>query len=698
MRKTTIFILSMILLICMFAGCNKSDTPTYIITFDSVGGTAVEKQTVKENEKALKPADPQKEGFTFVEWQLNNTTYNFDAPVTNDLTLTAFYKINEGVETVLVVLDYQNEGQINNVTIAKGTSMSEPPKPEKTGYVFEGWFCQDKIFDFTTKIESNIVLVAKWKLDEKATSTTNNKKPSTDTNTKKPTDTSKPTDNSNDNSAVTTQNKNIKFSLVEGVWYAEGHDDVTLKFSIQDGAWVYLESYGFDYTTGTFEPNSGRGGTEYYYNNGEFYSEEVQLEGNSKLIFSKNNVKAVFYRQKNYPTEKKWPHETLLSEINGCYWYLDGYKYTYIKPTVTPWYDHEALMWESENIQIYDNKLIAFENYSYSEYSKISVEAESNTHNTLLVNPTTYADSLIRDYGMSVKGNKLTMTVGGKSYTFTKETKRRNVPITLTTSVESITKTVGESFEFEVKASPFWACPSISVTASNSSLLYPSSHNTASIDGNFTIEFSTVRVGDTQITIKDSSGKSSKTINLKVVAPPPISVSGVQLNKTSLELMKGNTETLIATVTPSNAANKSVTWSSSDTSVAEVSNTGKVTAKGKGSATITVKTADGGFSAQCKVEVKEPPLSVSASIGVGLYSSDSSMVRGVFATAKASGGSGNYVEYYVKVYYNGKLVAEGAKNEIIVTLANGTYTAEVYVKDSNGNEATSTKSMTLSGY
>ena len=78
--------------------------------------------------------------------------------------------------------------------------------------------------------------------------------------------------------------------------------------------------------------------------------------------------------------------------------------------------------------------------------------------------------------------------------------------------------------------------------------------------------------------------------------------------------------------------------------------------------------------------------------------SSSSSVRGVYTEAIASGGSGSYVEYYIKVYYNGTLVAEGAEDQMIVTLANGTYTAEVYVKDSNGNEARNTGSMTLSGY
>lgn len=175
-------------------------------------------------------------------------------------------------------------------------------------------------------------------------------------------------------------------------------------------------------------------------------------------------------------------------------------------------------------------------------------------------------------------------------------------------------------------------------------------------------------------------------------------VNGVTLNYTTLSLNIGEVKQLISTVSPSNAGNKKVIWSSSNSSVAQVSSTGKVTAEGKGSATITVTTVDGGYFATCTVAVKEPQLTVSISMGVGYYMSSSGSVRGVFAETIASGGSGNYVEYYIKVYYNGDLVAEGAQDEMVVTLANGTYTSEVYVKDSSGNEATASKTVSYQGY
>ena len=175
-------------------------------------------------------------------------------------------------------------------------------------------------------------------------------------------------------------------------------------------------------------------------------------------------------------------------------------------------------------------------------------------------------------------------------------------------------------------------------------------------------------------------------------------VSGVTLNHTTLNLYIGDTSQLEATIAPENAKEKTVKWFTSDDAVVQISSSGKITAKGKGSATITVTTVDGNYSATCIVTVTEPPLTVKISMGVGLFMSSSGSAQGVFAEAIASGGSGNYVEYHLKVYHNGTLVAEGAKSELIVTLANGIYTAEVYVKDSSCNEATASETFSCQGY
>ena len=79
-----------------------------------------------------------------------------------------------------------------------------------------------------------------------------------------------------------------------------------------------------------------------------------------------------------------------------------------------------------------------------------------------------------------------------------------------------------------------------------------------------------------------------------------VSVTGVTLNKNTLSLNVGDSETLNATVAPDNATNKAVTWATSNAAIATVSN-GTVTAVASGTATITVTTADGGKTDTCSV-------------------------------------------------------------------------------------------------
>ncbi|GHT14674.1 hypothetical protein AGMMS4956_12930 [Bacteroidia bacterium] len=82
-----------------------------------------------------------------------------------------------------------------------------------------------------------------------------------------------------------------------------------------------------------------------------------------------------------------------------------------------------------------------------------------------------------------------------------------------------------------------------------------------------------------------------------------VPVTGVTLNKTTLALVVGADETLTATVAPTDATNKAVTWSTSNAAVATVSETGVVTAVAAGTATITVTTEDGSHTASCAVTV-----------------------------------------------------------------------------------------------
>ena len=112
-----------------------------------------------------------------------------------------------------------------------------------------------------------------------------------------------------------------------------------------------------------------------------------------------------------------------------------------------------------------------------------------------------------------------------------------------------------------------------------------------------------IAYGTATITATSSNGLTA-TCTVHVVPTP---VEGISLNKTSTTLVvisgTGQTEQLTATITPADAVNKNVTWTSSNPAVATVSSTGLVTAVAKGTATITVTTEDGGYTATCTVKV-----------------------------------------------------------------------------------------------
>ena len=106
------------------------------------------------------------------------------------------------------------------------------------------------------------------------------------------------------------------------------------------------------------------------------------------------------------------------------------------------------------------------------------------------------------------------------------------------------------------------------------------------------------------VTATNDNGSDSKALTL-TINPAPILVTGVTLNKSELALYTGGSATLTAAVAPDNATNKTVTWASSNPSVATVEN-GVVTAVGAGTVTITVATVDGGYTATCAVTVEKP--------------------------------------------------------------------------------------------
>ena len=167
----------------------------------------------------------------------------------------------------------------------------------------------------------------------------------------------------------------------------------------------------------------------------------------------------------------------------------------------------------------------------------------------------------------------------------------------------------------------------------------------------------------------------------------------VKLNQSTLTLGKGESYSLISTVMPANANDKTCTWSTSNSSAATVSNAGKVTAKAVGTATITVKTVNG-KTATCKVTVKPAPTSVkinptALTLGKGeSYTISESTSKGSYA----NGANLKWTSTNTRV----ATVQKGKGNKAVIK-AVGTGTANIKITLFNGKTATCKVTVTTLG-
>ena len=203
----------------------KPVTVTY--AYGALGGTYAT-QIVQTGEKAIEPDVPSRQGYQFTDWYLDDTKYDFAAPVTGDMTLTAKWTANSytitfdtdgGSEVAPIAQDYGTDitapaaptktgytfmgwepelpatmpaenitvtaqwrinrytvtfdtdggSEVDAQTVAYGEKAKTPADPTKTGYTFAGWELGGNAYDFAAAVTGNMTLTAKWKDSEKPT-------------------------------------------------------------------------------------------------------------------------------------------------------------------------------------------------------------------------------------------------------------------------------------------------------------------------------------------------------------------------------------------------------------------------------------------------------------------------------------------------------------------------------------------------
>ena len=140
---------------------------TFIVTFDSDGGTSVDTQVVEDNDKATKPLDPIKAGYTFMGWFINeDERWIFGGyDITEDITLVAQWSIN-----TYTIEFYENSGtSVSDITAEYNTSINYETT-SKVGYTFDGWYEDNGTysiaFNETNIPNRDVILYAKWVTNE----------------------------------------------------------------------------------------------------------------------------------------------------------------------------------------------------------------------------------------------------------------------------------------------------------------------------------------------------------------------------------------------------------------------------------------------------------------------------------------------------------------------------------------------------
>ena len=316
----------------------------------------------------------------------------------------------------------------------------------------------------------------------------------------------------------------------------------------------------------------------------------------------------------------------------------------------------------------------------------------------------------------AVKAGKATITVTTKDG---EKTATCSVTVTAPVAVASVSLnkssmslTVGDSETLVATVAPD--------NAKNKNISWKSSNISVATVTNGVV--TAVAAGSATITVTTADGNKTATCAVTVSAPatppsggggggggtPPtpttVPVTGVSLNKTSTSLTVGNTETLTATVNPSDATDKSVSWSSDKTSVATVDTSGKVTAVSAGSATITVTTADGGKTASCTVTVTAATVPVT---GVSLNRSSITIESGsttqLIATVNPSGSTNKALTWAsdnpkVTVSDTGLVTAGSVPCSAVITVktVDGNFTATCTVTVVVASSASGTTSEDVS--
>ncbi len=142
---------------------------TFTITFDSKGGSNVDKMIIPCDTELPNLPTSTKNGYVFQAWEdINGRAILEKALLTcEDLTLYARWEKKEEKKTFTVKFDTNGGSSVATQTITEGNKVKKPNNPTKNGFTFAGWYNGEKEYDFNTIVKSNLTIRAAWKENAK---------------------------------------------------------------------------------------------------------------------------------------------------------------------------------------------------------------------------------------------------------------------------------------------------------------------------------------------------------------------------------------------------------------------------------------------------------------------------------------------------------------------------------------------------
>lgn len=486
------------------------------------------------------------------------------------------YNTNSSKQNLCIIQFESNGGTlIEDKQIFCGNTISEPDNPSKEGFIFKGWFIDDIQFDFDSVINENTIIKAKWESDN-----------------------SKEIITISFDSDGGSSFENIQ--LVKGSYLTLSTEPVKKGYKFI--GW-YLNNNIFDYN---FPINEDINLIARW--------EKLKIDSDIK-VDSNNSIDKSNEKENNndntnnnieQSNEKEDNYDNLVKKYIGT-WYLEGYSDVYIDVTKHVYTDATAMNIKSTNFsfpsddinnpnvedgyviypctkKVYSNGCGWNNGITISYYKWNSVMSKYNIK---------LGDSFI-----NINGNKFIKNKGNKnkySDAFYKKTlgtwylyQNPKSTINITSSSDDKSGTIhycisADNFnikDFSTASSGTYGCE----------------------NGLFNSLFNELKMSfsDNTLTISNNNG-TRKFYREKTT----IKVDSISLNNTSLNMIIGETKTLTTNILPTNAYDKSVTWSSSNPDVVTINNNGKVIAKSDGKSIITVKTNDGNHKANCEIIVKK---------------------------------------------------------------------------------------------